>query len=116
MSWGGASERADRASVWALPLDALMRLILGVFFLLYGVGLWACSVEWGSEQAMKPAVEWVRTVDGWERSHRVYNSIRREVGPPRLHPLIVAAGQGLASVLALVACGFGRPGDEWRAR
>jgi hypothetical protein len=44
---------------------------------------------------------WVRTVDGWERVDSWYVS---EVRPPRLHPLVVAAGQGLVSLLGLVAC------------
>jgi hypothetical protein len=46
---------------------------------------------------------WVRTVDGWERPDSWY---LEAVRPPKLHPLVVAAGQGLVSLLGLVA--FGR--------
>jgi len=56
--------------------------------------------------AAKPqAVEWVRTADGWERAASIYmDGVPAEVGGPQLHPLVVAVGQGLFSVLALVAC------------
>jgi hypothetical protein len=43
---------------------------------------------------------WVRTVDGWERPSAW---LATAPNVPRLHPVVVAAGQGLASVLALVA-------------
>jgi hypothetical protein len=48
-----------------------------------------------------PTGQWVRTVDGWERTE-TWNA--SEVHEPRLHPLVVAAGQGLISVMVLVAC------------
>ena len=51
-----------------------------------------------TEQAAEE-VRWVRTVDGWERPE-VW--ALEAVGRPALHPLVVAAGQGLLSVLGLV--------------
>ncbi|MEX2309436.1 MAG: hypothetical protein WD738_17685 [Pirellulales bacterium] len=99
-----------------------MRLIVGIAFLLLGVGLLSCHVDGpAAHEVAKPslsggvgtggplgelgirrqALAWVRTVDGWERSGSWYVS---EVRPPTLHPLVVAAGQGLVSVLGLVAC------------
>ena len=63
----------------------------------------ACRVEssgFAKPQAVGAANRWVRTVDGWE----VADSWHAESGwRPGLHPLVVAAGQGLLSVLALVA-------------
>ena len=50
---------------------------------------------------MTPAGQWVRTVDGWERTELWH---ARDLHVPRLHPLVVAAGQGLVSVTALVLC------------
>jgi hypothetical protein len=54
------------------------------------------------------AGQWVRTVDGWERTELWQAA---DLHAPRLHPLVVAAGQGLVSVMGLVACaGHGRVG------
>jgi hypothetical protein len=68
--------------------------------LLLGVGLFACQVEGFS--AGSPVAEvsmpWVRTVDGWERPGWTVSAI----GPPAVNPLVVATGQVLISVLALV--------------
>ncbi len=79
-----------------------MRLIVGIALLLLGVGTWSCRVEGLSAEPPRPAaaVDWVRTVDGWERPTAWQPS---EVPPPRLHPLVVAFGQGLLSILALAA-------------
>jgi hypothetical protein len=46
--------------------------------------------------------KWVRTVDGWERPETWWID---PAVPPRLHPLVVAAGQILVSALGLAACG-----------
>jgi hypothetical protein len=71
--------------------------------LLVGLGILSCQVRdsVGDGPAVLPATQWVRTVDGWERP-----ALWNAPGPhsPRLHPLVVAAGQGLVSVMALVAC------------
>jgi hypothetical protein len=79
-----------------------MRLIVGISLLLLGVGSLSCRMEGKLEsdvlRASTPA--WVRTVDGWERPGAWRTSC---ANVPRLHPAVVAAGQGLASILALVA-------------
>jgi hypothetical protein len=54
----------------------------------------------GTEQAA--ASRWVRTAQGWERPDRW---VATAVWEPKVHPIVVAAGQGLASVMALVALG-----------
>jgi hypothetical protein len=46
------------------------------------------------------AEHWVRTVNGWERTES-WNFPVTQL--PRLHPLVVAAAQGLISVWAMVA-------------
>lgn len=80
-----------------------MRLILGIALLLAGLVSLSCRLEGLAVAPPTPAAaaQWVRTVDGWERSDRWYADRRT---PPRLHPLVVATGQVLLSVLALVAC------------
>lgn len=90
-----------------------MRLIFGIICLLFGMGMLSCQMEGPAQtEAHKPTsrraatssapnIAWVRTVDGWERADS-WNV--GEVVPPRLHPLVVAAGQGLLSLLGLVAC------------
>ena len=86
-----------------------MRLIVGITLLLLGIGMWSCQVK-GTTSRNGPYSQvgvWVRTADGWERSDSwQYGNAG---GPPRLHPLVVAAGQGLVSLLGLVA--FGRDED-----
>lgn len=61
----------------------------------------SCQVESArdsTDMAQPKVVVWVRTVDGWERPDSWnLEPVRR----PALHPLVVAAGQGLLSVLAL---------------
>lgn len=68
----------------------------------------SCRVEGvAARESDRPAAStWVRTVDGWERPDLWVSTTAWE---PGLHPLVVAAGQGLASVMALVALG-GRGG------
>ena len=51
---------------------------------------------------------WVRTVDGWERSAAWSAKIP---STPSLHPLVVAAGQLLGSLLALNGFPSGRGSD-----
>jgi hypothetical protein len=78
-----------------------MRMILGISLLLLGIGTLSCrGTREEVEVATRPAMNWVRTIDGWERPGLWAVS---RVTPPRLHPLVVAAGQGLASALVLVA-------------
>jgi hypothetical protein len=97
----------------ALPFDSNggrgpplpLRAILGISLLLLGVAMLSCRVESSGEsesakpQAAAAGVRWVRTVDGWERPD-VWHL--EAAGRPGLHPLVVAAGQGLLSVLGLV--------------
>jgi hypothetical protein len=79
-----------------------VRAIFGISCLLLGLGMLSCRVEEKSAtRVAKPqAARWVRTVDGWERRDSWHVEAVR---PPGLHPLVVAAGQGLASLLALAA-------------
>ena len=71
-----------------------------------GAGMLSCRVD--GPLATSPAGRsghspgWVRTVDGWERVDTWH---LHSAGPPPLHPLVVAAGQGLVSLLGLAACG-----------
>ena len=85
-----------------------MRLIIGISLMLFGVGSLLCEVECRS--AVIPAdsrmTGLVRTTDGWESPQ---NWRIESASPPRVHPLVVAAGQGLVSIFALVACQGGRP-------
>jgi hypothetical protein len=96
-SSGRAGSDANAAAV------PIVRLILGITLLLLGVGSLAVRVEGTADvrPAGAPIGQWVRTVDGWERPELWQDVV---AGPPRLHPLVVAAGQGLISVLALVSC------------
>jgi hypothetical protein len=76
--------------------------------LLLGLGSLSCQVQdsIGEGPVVTPAGQWVRTVDGWERTE-LWNA--PDLYVPRLHPLVVAAGQGLVSVMGLVICaGDGR--------
>lgn len=80
-----------------------LRLILGITLLLLGLGSLSCQVQdsIGDGPVVTPTGQWVRTVDGWERTE-LWNA--PELHAPRLHPLVVAAGQGLISVMGLVIC------------
>ncbi len=96
-TWGRAESDAKAA---ALPI---VRLILGITLLLLGVGTLSCRVEGTARNNSDTtaAWQWVRTVDGWERPEMWYDAPQYV---PRLNPLVVALGQGLVSVLGLVAC------------
>ncbi len=80
-----------------------LRLIIGIILLLLGLGNLSCQMEGsvGEGPVVTPAVQWVRTAHGWERPDRWK---RTELHAPRLHPFVVAAGQGLFSVFGLVVC------------
>jgi hypothetical protein len=85
-----------------------MRQIVGISVVLFGTGALLCEIEWQSATlaSASRATALVRTVDGWERPQ----DWRSEpVTAPRIHPLVVAAGQGLVSIFALVACHGDRP-------
>jgi hypothetical protein len=77
-----------------------VRFIVGISLLLLGVGLFACQVEGFSERSSSAEIStpWVRTIDGWERPG---SWSAADVGPPAVHPLVVAAGQTLVSILGL---------------
>jgi hypothetical protein len=80
----------------------LVRAIFGISCLLLGAALLLCQEE-GSGQKLiaqpQATVRWVRTVDGWERPGNWQLEAPKS---PALHPLVVAAGQGLLSVFGLV--------------
>lgn len=80
-----------------------MRAIVGISLLLLAMGMLLCRAEGLAARGPREPVagQWVRTVDGWERTDTWSVAA---VPPGRLHPLVVAAGQGLASLLALAAC------------
>jgi hypothetical protein len=86
-----------------------VRLILGITLFLLGIGLWSCQIDGLAGGSPSPTIEapWVRTVDGWERagSWHAESAMPR----PRLHPLVVAAGQLLLSLLALTYFDANRP-------
>jgi hypothetical protein len=78
-----------------------MRSILGILLLLLGLGLLSFRIEGRSaDLAIPQQLEWVRTVDGWERPNNWVTSLAE---PPAVHPLLVAAGQALVSLFALAA-------------
>jgi hypothetical protein len=79
-----------------------MRLIIGISLLLLGVGALSCRLESAIDptEPPRPAIRWVRTVNGWERPEAW---LAAPVRVPQLHPLVVAVGQALVSVWALTA-------------
>ncbi|MGE3240151.1 MAG: hypothetical protein AB7G28_24545 [Pirellulales bacterium] len=79
-----------------------MRSILGILLLLVGAGLVSCRIEGhvSDAQAQRPAIDWVRTANGWERSSNWSPSLAPR---PAVHPLVIGAGQLLISMLALAA-------------
>jgi hypothetical protein len=86
-----------------------MRTILSISLVLIVIGTLSC--HGGAETTIaveRPALRWVRTADGWEQPS-LWN-VAPPMKIPQLHPLVVAATQGLASALALVA--FGRATEE----
>lgn len=62
----------------------------------------SCRMEELDERgpAAVDSLTWVRTVDGWERTDCWHIA---PSAPPLVHPIVVATGQGLLSVFALVA-------------
>jgi hypothetical protein len=93
------------ANRWLRRRDFLpVRLIVGILLLLFGFGTLSCRVEGlAARRPERPATsQWVRTADGWERTDRWHI---QPAARATLHPIVVAAGQGLVSVLALVALG-----------
>jgi hypothetical protein len=94
-----------RVPVGACRVALAMRFIFGILCLLLGLGMLSCRVEGPvprlSADATAQGSGWVRTSDGWERPDS-WNV--PSVGPPQLHPWVVAAGQGLVSLLGLAAC------------
>jgi hypothetical protein len=83
----------------AAPL--IVRLILGITLMLLGLGMLLSQVEGtanSSPVSSASARQWVRTANGWEKS-TAWSGVTTPA--PRLHPLVVAAGQGLVSVLGL---------------
>jgi hypothetical protein len=79
-----------------------MRAILGILLFVGGVAIAAYRIDVQSSEPEVTLVhfEWVRTVDGWERPERWTIS---RVDPPAVHPVVIAAGQVLVSMFALVA-------------
>jgi hypothetical protein len=77
-----------------------MRLIAGILLLILGIGSISCRWQGatGNSPAATPSIPWVRTASGWERFDPNEATI---VGPPTLHPLVVASGEALASILGL---------------
>lgn len=61
----------------------------------------ALATRWPADPVGTPAsLEWVRTVDGWERSAHLIPVAEHG---PRMHPLTLAALQVLAAGVALAA-------------
>jgi hypothetical protein len=85
-----------------------MRLILGITLLLLGIGLWSCQIDGlaGGSPGATIDAPWVRTADGWERAGSWH---AQPPARPRLHPLVVASGQLLLSLLALTYFDAHRP-------
>jgi len=77
-----------------------VRLILGITLLLLGVGTLSCRLDGLAVDlpATRHEVDWVRTAQGWERTS-AWTS--RQTLPVSVHPLVVAAGQAMLSILAL---------------
>jgi hypothetical protein len=77
-----------------------MRSILLIVLLVAGAGLVSCRIYGRAARtaATEAADNWVRTTDGWER---VSNWTPSLAAPPAVHPVVIAAGQLLFSLLAL---------------
>src|SRR5438045_2569572 len=75
----------------------IVRPILGIALLLVGVGTLSCRVAGPSASGpiLTSSRQWVRTANGWERTDMWEIAA---VSEPGLHPLVVAAAQGLVSV------------------
>jgi hypothetical protein len=79
-----------------------VRLVVGIVLLLAGAVSLSCRFD-GLAVELPPSherIEWVRTVHGWERPDAW---LPEEVPALQLHPLVVASGQAMLSVLALAA-------------
>lgn len=89
------------------PEDPL-RLLRAYFTIVAVATLSACLVQIRDVQGQRPAsakanqVAWVRTVDGWEPSS-VLRLRPKPLGPPTLHPGLVASLQLGVSLFALLA-------------
>ena len=78
-----------------------MRLILGITLVLVGIGIWFCNIDGSAASTAAlaaPEVPWVRTADGWERAGAW---LAEPDATPRLHPVVVAAGQLFISLFGL---------------
>ena len=97
-----AAPAAETRIAAGSPFVPAVRLIVGISLLLLGFGTLSCRVDGVSERqpVVASASPWVRTVDGWERAD-TWGIV--PVSRPPVHPLVVAAAQGLLSALALVA-------------
>jgi hypothetical protein len=86
-----------------------MRSIFSIVFVLSAIGLASCRFENQSAdfEMERSQIDWVRTVDGWQKSTDWIPSL---APPPAVHPLTVAAAQLLVSLFALTAAC--RPGDR----
>ena len=60
-----------------------MRLIVGITFLLIGIGMFSCSVEGTANSRPQSPTSWVRTVDGWERPNLWHTSPAEPPGSTR---------------------------------
>ncbi|MFO0790630.1 MAG: hypothetical protein U0805_14335 [Pirellulales bacterium] len=77
-----------------------MRHIFGISVLLIAIVTASCVVKGSaSDPATPPALTWIRTADGWER-YGTWNLPAPQ--RPTLHPGIVAVGQVLVSMWALI--------------
>jgi hypothetical protein len=88
-----------------LPHGMALKQILLLASLLLAVGAWSATVDLaanpaGDSQTLQSEIEWVRTMQGWERPASWQPAPPTE-GP--LHPVVVAGFIALAGVLALVA-------------
>ncbi len=79
-----------------------MRSVFAIALVLVGIGILSCRMEQFAVPAPHSvdAAPWVRTIDGWERGSNWQPSV---AASPRLHPVLVAAGEALVSILALAA-------------
>ena len=77
-----------------------MRSILFIVLLVVGAGLVSYRIDGSAARtaANESADNWVRTTDGWERASNWTPSL---AAPPAVHPVVIAAGQLLFSLLAL---------------
>ena len=94
---------------------APVRLILGITLILLAIGSWSCQIDGlaGGSPVAASEAPWVRTVDGWERASWLAAPTPAP-SSTQLHPLIVAGGQLLISLMALAACAW-KQSDELSA-